>query len=49
MPLVERYEAWIKTQADVSDLNAQQRLTTEQLLCNAQAQPAHCPRHRGFG
>ena len=22
MPLVERYEAWIKTQADVSDLNA---------------------------
>ena len=38
MPLVERYEAWIKTQADVSDLNAQQRLTTEQLLSNAQAQ-----------
>ena len=35
MPLVERYEEWIKQQAGVAGLNAQQQATAEQLLADA--------------
>jgi hypothetical protein len=38
MPLVDRYEAWIKEQAAVAGLNAQQQATATQLLANARGQ-----------
>ena len=38
MPLVDRYDAWIKEQAAVTGLNAQQQATAEQLLANAKGQ-----------